>query len=308
MPTRGPRVHNDIKKLVDRVGARFQTQDPEKLIVAYARECVQQAIAGEIIEGMRWEGPPFQVEVLASMLGHTYEPCTRITSDDAELHPNPDLPGSRIIRFNPDKPLKRRNFSIAHELAHTFFDPAIDEVCRREKPKDPVLKQLEDLCDIAAAELLMPYEPFTDSMASVAFDLDGLAYLSGLYAASQEATANRMVSLGPPTNAATYFYFGLSLNQQREQDQYTLFSQDQPEPKLRVDYSVRSARFPHLPRYKSVPDDSPLYEVHESHAPYSGPLVLSTGKTNINVWAHAAYVWGGSEEDSRVLALLRLTN
>ena len=40
-------------------------------------------------------------------------------SDDAELHPAEN--GRMVIRYNPAKPKTRRNFSIAHEIAHTFF-------------------------------------------------------------------------------------------------------------------------------------------------------------------------------------------
>src|SRR5258708_2928384 len=61
------------------------------------------------------------------------------------------------IQFNPTQARERVRFSIAHEIAHTLFPDVAEEVRNRGGTRHVSDDwQLEMLCNIAAAEFVMP--------------------------------------------------------------------------------------------------------------------------------------------------------
>ena len=122
--------------------------DPVEAVTARARAIVLQALdAG-------WSGPPFDPIALAA---HMKLPVSaRDDIPDARTVP---VGGKAVqIEFNPNRPPARLRYSIAHEIAHTLFPDCALHVRNRAAHHD--LKkdewQLEALCNIAAAEILMP--------------------------------------------------------------------------------------------------------------------------------------------------------
>lgn len=90
------------------------SQDPQEII----QNLVKKKLAYAKNKG--WNGPPYDPQILASILGILCEKTDKLLrSDDAELHPTKD--GRLVIKYNPEKPKTRQNFSIAHEITHTFF-------------------------------------------------------------------------------------------------------------------------------------------------------------------------------------------
>jgi hypothetical protein len=84
-------------------------EDPIAAIVAKARKIVFDAL------DRGWTGPPFEPFDLAERLG-------------LELIPNQDVRDARILplgrdrfrlEYNPNRPLHRVRYSVAHEIAHT---------------------------------------------------------------------------------------------------------------------------------------------------------------------------------------------
>src|SRR5207253_2591845 len=71
------------------------------------------------------------------------------------------LKGGRVqIEYNPNRPRARVRYSIAHEIAHTFFSDCSERVRNRTTQQNYEAEtdewELEMLCNIGAAELLMP--------------------------------------------------------------------------------------------------------------------------------------------------------
>ena len=106
--------------------------------------------------GQGWSGPPFDPLELANLMG-------------IQVRPNASVPDARIIlvgetrviEFNPNKSVGRVNFSIAHEIAHTFFEDWHERPRNRAQGGgDSQNWQLEMLCNIGAAEILMPLGTF----------------------------------------------------------------------------------------------------------------------------------------------------
>lgn len=124
--------------------------DPIEKMEHLAQERVLEAISNG------WSGPPFDPLQLASLMGIRVRPNAAIP--DARIL----MDGTRkVIEFNPNKSMARVNFSIAHEIAHTFFADWDERPRNRSKQGgDNQNWQLEMLCNIGAAEILMPLGTF----------------------------------------------------------------------------------------------------------------------------------------------------
>lgn len=100
-----------------------------------------------------WKGPPYDPFALADLLKVSV--VAREDIPEARTVPSPT---GYLIEFNPNRPRSRVKFSICHELAHTLFPNCAERVRNRVTHRDTKGDgwQLETLCNIAAAELLMP--------------------------------------------------------------------------------------------------------------------------------------------------------
>lgn len=122
--------------------------DPVAQILRRASEATLQAMQ----EG--WHGPPFDPFTLAEF--HRIEVVPNNEVLDARTVP---LRNGRVqIQYNPGRPRARIRYSVAHEIAHTLFRDCGAEVRNRAARKDYQADdwELEMLCNIGAAELLMP--------------------------------------------------------------------------------------------------------------------------------------------------------
>jgi O-acetyl-ADP-ribose deacetylase (regulator of RNase III) len=126
-----------------------QGENPITVVTERARQLVFTAMEAG------WEGPPFDPFWLA---GYCKLPITaRDDIPDARLVP--ESSGVRI-EFNPNQPRARVRFSVAHEIAHTLFPDYHKSIRNREgATRRGDDWQLEMLCNIAAAEILVPPIP-----------------------------------------------------------------------------------------------------------------------------------------------------
>ena len=142
------RTLKDIARWTNASVLRLGTDDPVAEITARARSI---ALAG-MDKG--WNGPPFDPIALAELLG--IDVVANASIRDAQTVPVPR--GKVRIEFNPNRPRGRTRYSVAHELAHTLFPDVAEKVRHRGlhhgSGRDDW--QLEALCNIGAAELLMP--------------------------------------------------------------------------------------------------------------------------------------------------------
>jgi len=107
-----------------------------------------------------------------------------------------------VIEVNAFATPQRKRFSIAHEIAHTFFNP-VARTYRRSglavsvSHKRPELLIEESLCDIAAAEMLMPEDMFREAATREQPSIAAVQGLASLFDTSLEATALRYAVLSP---------------------------------------------------------------------------------------------------------------
>lgn len=102
--------------------------------------------------------------------------------------------GYFTIELNRNRSLKRQNFSLAHEISHTFFFEAASYAAQRHHDESHSAEE-ERLCDIAAAELLMPRASFYDASRSYTPSAKALCELCDLFETSLSATALRIAEL-----------------------------------------------------------------------------------------------------------------
>jgi Zn-dependent peptidase ImmA (M78 family)/O-acetyl-ADP-ribose deacetylase (regulator of RNase III) len=124
------------------------TADPVSAIAQKTRALVLKAI------DLGWSGPPFDPLRLAELLGYQVLPDASVR--EARLVATQE--GKPRIEYNPTRPRGRVRYSIAHEIVHTFFEDWADQVRHRGVPNEEREDdwQLEALCNIGAAEILMP--------------------------------------------------------------------------------------------------------------------------------------------------------
>ena len=195
--------------------ALAQGSDPVAAIQATARQTVVDAV------DKGWEGPPYDPFYLAEMLNIRVLPC----DDVVDARTVPVSEGLRI-EFNPNRPRGRMRYSVAHEIAHTLFPDCAENVRNREQPTLATREddwQLELLCNIGAAELLMPVG--YNDLENEWVDIDNLLTLRRKFDVSTEAILIRMVKL---TSQDCAIFAAARINQS-----------DRPH-NFRIDYSIPS--------------------------------------------------------------------
>jgi Zn-dependent peptidase ImmA (M78 family)/O-acetyl-ADP-ribose deacetylase (regulator of RNase III) len=160
--------------------------DPVSAIISRARNLVLRAMEAG------WSGPPYNPFALAEMLGMKLLPTEKIL--DARTYSNSQE--QFTIEFNPQRPAARMRYSIAHELGHTLFRDCAAITRNRathEEMKDDDW-QLEFLCNMAAAEILMPFGTLQEEL-SIRPSTGRVLDLRRKYLVSCEAIVNRLIRL-----------------------------------------------------------------------------------------------------------------
>lgn len=249
------------------------------------------------------------VDVLASLRGIRRSADPPRHSEDAEL--SPDGSGGVTMRVNPDRPLTRQRFSVAHEISHTFFpDYTTKTWCRtdaryraRSNPDD----YLEMLCDIGAAELLFPEAAFLQS-CSATFNATDLINLAAEYSASREATLRRFAEVSTIPLATVFFIWKLKPTQRgrvgnaQQIHMFGLTAEEQLADaiRLRIEYAIPSSAFQtagyYLPKDKSVPNDGPIYQAAMTGQPVDAECHLDLGQASGTYRIAAVPVWTADGE------------
>ncbi len=156
--------------------------DPVEAIL----KCAQHAVFDAIEKG--WTGPPFDPFELAALRKIAVMP--REDVPDARLI---SKAGHPVVEYNPLKSPNRIRYSVAHELGHSLFPDFATRIRNRSTGASDW--QLEMLCNLAAAEFLMPTGSFSEIDGSN-IGIDLLMDLRSRYQVSAEATLLRTLRLG----------------------------------------------------------------------------------------------------------------
>lgn len=157
--------------------------------VSVMEERVRSIILRAMDDG--WVGPPYDPVALGRLYNFPIEARSDIP-DARTISRNDQL----VIEYNPLRPQARVRFSVAHEIAHSLFPDCADAIRNRGGSEEPEKDdwQLEMLCNIGAAELIMPtadLPDFDDSNLTI----DTLMSLRQKFGVSAEAILLRTAKL-----------------------------------------------------------------------------------------------------------------
>ena len=167
--------------------AGSEHEDPVAHVERRARDMALAAME----EG--WAGPPFDPFELSERQG--VRVVAREELEDARLVPLDS--GEAQIEFNPHRRPARIRFSVAHELGHLLFPDHREQARYRDASHRGDRSdgwQLELLCNVVAAELLMPAGAFPRDRAED-LSLVRLLDLRARFEVSTEALLRRVVKL-----------------------------------------------------------------------------------------------------------------
>lgn len=160
-------------------------EDATNFVTKRSRELVDK-----LVKQREHEEPPFLAEEFARLQDIKIEK-TDLGEIDALLIRDQN---GYIIRVNENHHPVRQNFSCAHEIGHTFLHElgrplSLDNDEFRWTNSNDVGKDKEDLCNIAAAELLMPERILKKYLAGFDLSVSSIERLAHIFKVSIQAAA-----------------------------------------------------------------------------------------------------------------------
>jgi Zn-dependent peptidase ImmA (M78 family) len=207
--------------------------DPIAVIEKRARDLALRA------HDAGWKGPPYDPIAIADLLKIPVEANASVA--DARIVARHH---QLTIQYNPTQARTRVRFSIAHEIAHTLFPDVAEEVRNRGGSRSVSDDwQLEVLCNIAAAEFIMPMGSMhpTEKLSSI----EEMVIQRKRFDVSVEAFLIRAIKM---TSESAAMFCASAVQTDADVTQY------------RVDYTIPSKTAPDLPiRGRLIPRDSVVY-------------------------------------------------
>ena len=173
----------------------------------------QHIISGFVPENSRLlrTSSPDYLQSLAEDLGVKRVLTRPLTGFQDVRHPGVDamlvpLPEGYSVVINQNAPHTRQRYSLAHELGHIMLleaesSPPMPSSSTRYRSHVAIAKdrdaEEERLCNVIAAELLMPEKTFTEKVKAFGRSLEHLPLLAYLFGTSLTATAIRYWELLP---------------------------------------------------------------------------------------------------------------
>jgi hypothetical protein len=115
--------------------------------------------------------------------------------DDAESGHTVQLGGKHIVVLNGNHTEERRRFTACHEIAHLIL--ALPTEHTSDQAGDGFIRRSfnEVLCDVFAAEMILPFKLIRDRVADSDFDFNAIEDLAGDFEASLTATGSRFAAV-----------------------------------------------------------------------------------------------------------------
>jgi len=139
---------------------------------------------------------PVDIERLAAAANAKIKICYDL--DDAESGQTFSLRSKNIITVNGNHREERQRFTVLHEIAHIVLGlssqhhgeniSTSDLISYRSRPKEEIL------CDVFAAECLLPYDMFKRDIDDLDVSLDAIKQLAAKYEASVSSTGSRFAA------------------------------------------------------------------------------------------------------------------
>lgn len=258
--------------------------DPAHILRQRAQELVAKLICQK-----GTDAPPFLATELANLLGSVEVKRADLGKRDAVLL---TLGGRHLVKVNQSHHPIRQNFSLAHELGHILLNQTRPAQTASVDFRGVSHETEERLCNLAAAQLLMPEAVFRKHLTVLGLSIDSLEPLAQKFQTSREATARRMVEVSEEPCVAVCWRLA------RRPRSLTLpcavWSATNADPAPQQGPTVR--------RGSSVPANSSIASAFVQPEATRGFEALQVGSTKKKAYVESKGI--GRGEDRRVLSLV----
>jgi len=235
----------------------LNSEQATSLIVERAKQLVNR-----LVEDRGHDKPPFLPEEFARLQGIKKIVKENLGETSAVLLRFHD---GYVIKVNQNHSLARQNFSCAHEIGHVLVSELKLEhyihgieyrVFNPSKTVEVRARARERLCDVAAADLLMPDFVFRKYLSSFGLSISSIEHLANVFKVSVEAAAMRIaeVSVEPCITLKWLLRRGI------KPEALSLKSRVGPGRKSR-------GKNNYMPVHKLVRHDSTLYKAYQHDSP-----------------------------------------
>lgn len=216
--------------------------------------------------------------------------CTGLGLDvkEGQLPPEREgmIEGRTIVINSRIQSQERKQFTRFHEVMHYLIDRDEELISILHDAtwgqNGEFKRQLERLCNIGAAEFLMPREKFIELYKERGFNVELIPAATSYFKSSEIATTIQLAQVAPHSCITAICEFGLIPNETSqaqgdffEQEDYTF------KTKLHVVYSASSPSMKYwLARYTNIPGDHLIHQALRQSQPLEGDsyVPFRTGK------------------------------
>ena len=171
---------------LDAVLKRAKAKTPETAIRRLSRNLLRESGVTK---------PPFKPEQLGRSINMRIEK-TNLVDCDARLLP---APGGYLAEVCQSHSVERQNFSLCHEIAHTFFEPLDfnypSQIVNCSVSPINAKNDEEKLCNMASAEMLMPRKIFSEYVQDADPSMTSIRSISELFGTSTQTVITRILEL-----------------------------------------------------------------------------------------------------------------
>lgn len=176
----------------------FDPVQTSRKVIDYARSLVNK-----YIDLRGHDNPPFLTTEFLELLGVKEIVKDNLGKTSAVLLRVSD---GYIIKVNSNNHPYRQNFSCAHEIGHILLDKLGVErytnhiqyrTFNPQKSRNLRAKAKERLCDVVAAELIMPSDIFKKHLLNIGVSVNAIERLSRQFMVSSPAVAIRIAEVSP---------------------------------------------------------------------------------------------------------------
>lgn len=159
-----------------------------EFMIKHARDLVR-----ELAKDRDWDEPAFLAKDLAALQGVKDIVHADLGESDGALLRYSD---GYVIKLNVRHSQVRQNFSCAHEIGHIILDEFMQQRSSSKidfrRQASEIERAKERLCDIAAAELLMPQPSFSKYLSGFGVSIASVERLAQIFKVSIPAAAIRV--------------------------------------------------------------------------------------------------------------------
>lgn len=213
---------------------------------AHDPHCAIQQLAKILLNDAEVVAPPVNLHLIASFQN------IRDIQKAVMPHAGRLLPdgANYLIQVNAHHSSGKQRFTVGHEIGHTLI-PSFQR--HPHVIQDMVTglfqagQEEEYLCDVAAAELLLPERLFRPRATDLGCHLNTVIELAHTFQASREATARRLVEMNLWPCAFAIWHLSYKSGETHINQQLTLGGPEwaPPEKKLRVRYAISNPLLGH---------------------------------------------------------------